>query len=220
MEFLPLPIKDLNYTKREKNRISKSIQELQNWNKFWNKFWKENILAIDLGANIGLYSLHYLMMGMNVHAFEPSLNNKLKLLKLCDKFKNFHLHEYAISNENFKDYLLFNDCSDYTKNLQEITFVKFDEYIKKNNLIPDFIKMDIEGFEYKAILEMENTITKICPFWQIEIHPPFQKNIFNIFFDYYFVYNDKFEIIKNIEIKKNTQFFFIPKGKKNFLKLI
>tara|TARA_B100001750_G_scaffold245496_1_gene265267 strand:+ start:82 stop:996 length:915 start_codon:yes stop_codon:yes gene_type:complete len=156
--------------------------------KFVSKYLKENIVCVDVGANIGYYStLYSKIVGQNgkVLAIEPSPVN-FEFLK-----KNLEL-------QNFSNYLVFNCASgdkegnvrflmdkrankcmivqDETEssNNPDIISVpvrKIDDIIDESNVERvDFLKMDVEGYEWFAIQGALKTIQKFRPSIQIEIH--------------------------------------------------
>ena len=156
--------------------------------KFVSKYLKENIVCVDVGANIGYYStLYSKIVGQNgkVLAIEPSPVN-FEFLK-----KNLEL-------QNFSNYLVFNcesgdkegnvrflmdkrankcmivqDKSESSNNpdIISVPVRKIDDIIDESNVERvDFLKMDVEGYEWFAIQGALKTIRTFRPSIQIEIH--------------------------------------------------
>ena len=107
-----------------------------------------------------------------IYAFEPEADS---YIALNNKFKN----EYRIKTINlglWSKYtsLCFNKngvSSKITENGTEVIHVtSIDEELLKNNKIPTFIKLDIEGAELSALEGAKNTIMKYKPKIAIAIY--------------------------------------------------
>jgi len=146
---------------------------------------------IDGGANIGYYSLlASKIVGNNgqVYSFEPTpriysiLKNNLK------RKKNAHPYRVALLDENkminFTDFGLKHSLYNSVNELPENHIAKkeskdinniivetktIDRFCKNHNLKPDFIKLDIEGSESRAILGAKKIISKYKPIIAMEI---------------------------------------------------
>ncbi|MGQ0771249.1 MAG: FkbM family methyltransferase [Nitrososphaerota archaeon] len=150
--------------------------------KIFKKQLKKGMTVLDLGANIGFYTLlARSMVGKKgkVIALEPfPINaNLLKKSIRINKFENVILLEAAASNKTGKstmylspDYnsehsllkLDFNYPTVWRKQKQiPIMTVTVDSYFGKkiHDFHVDVIKMDIEGFETNALSGMHDTIT-------------------------------------------------------------
>ena len=156
--------------------------------KFVSKYLKENIVCVDVGANIGYYStLYSKIVGRNgkVLAIEPSP-------------VNFGYLKENLELQNFDNYLVFNcasgdkECSvrflmdkrankcmivqdeSESSNNPDIISVpvrKIDDIIDESKVERvDFLKMDVEGYEWFAIQGALKTIRTFRPSIQIEIH--------------------------------------------------
>lgn len=152
------------------------------------------IFIIDIGANIGWYSILFGKIGYNIISFEPSKINYYLLLKnFClnkeinmiiinkgldiDKNKSILYHSYT----NFGNGLIINDYNhsnfkNFTK--EEVEFSKLNDYITyfphKNFAL---IKLDIEGGEANALKSGIDFIIKYhIPFILME----FNKNLLTL----------------------------------------
>jgi len=128
---------------------------------------KEGDVVLDLGANIGYYTLIFAkLVGENgkVFAFEPDPDNFAILKKNIEinGYKNVTLIQKAVSNKAGKGKLYLSKYNKgahaiYDKNdnskFVEVETIRLDDYFKNNNRV-DFIKMDIEGAEGLAIQGM------------------------------------------------------------------
>jgi FkbM family methyltransferase len=135
---------------------------------------KEGDTVIDLGANIGYYTLLFAkLVGKSgkVIAFEPHPENFAILKKNVEAngYKNVVCEQKAVSKSSERIKLFIDEeattkhaianskfCS---KNFVSVDSVKLDDYLEENTKI-DFIKMDIEGAEYFVLEGMKNVLEK------------------------------------------------------------
>jgi len=136
-------------------------------------FFKKNIrpgmAIIDIGAHIGYYTVFFAkLVGPTgtVYAFEADKDNFKLLEKNVGSRKNVHLFNEAISDKDgFIDFYkiksstgchsLIAPQNDEFKKIN-IPTTTIDSFIEKHHLNKvDFIKIDIEGGEYLALLGMQ-----------------------------------------------------------------
>jgi FkbM family methyltransferase len=152
---------------------------------FVQQFVPKNKNMLDIGANIGIWSIiysKYINNTNNIYAFEPQkeiydcLNNNI----IINKSDNIMSYNVGLSNENSLNYM--NASYDTQQNFGAFRIVndnevdskllkiecKIGDEFKLNNI--GFIKMDVEGFEYKVLQGLENTIINNKPVLFIEIH--------------------------------------------------
>ena len=183
--------------------VSKTISESGKWEQketqsllssliYYTK--KKNIIEndvylLDIGANIGWYSLILGKKGFNVISFEPSKLNYYILLKnyclnkdismtiinrgLDIEEKNSTIYHPL---DNLGDAIIFHNDSKINKSnyfKEEIKITRLSnyiEYLKDKNLA--LIKLDIEGYEEKAIKGGIDLIIKYhIPFILMEFQP-------------------------------------------------
>jgi FkbM family methyltransferase len=129
-------------------------------------------LIIDGGANVGDYSIitNQIMPDCKIYAFEPveatfqqflanikDLQNIVPIKKGLFK-ENCEL-EINLFNSNEHSSLYSFDGIANKLGLQTIGLIRGDDFIKENNIVSiDFLKLDIEGAEYDALLGFENAI--------------------------------------------------------------
>ncbi len=138
----------------------------------------KNSTIVDIGANIGYFSLFIkeLYPDSGILAFEPEEENFKNLQQNLKNYKNIKLFKKAVGENNEeKEILISNnmlchsisdDEKDFelkvsVKGKQKISIVKLDDSLKNEKI--DLIKMDIEGYEYKAILGLEKIIKEQKP---------------------------------------------------------
>lgn len=157
-------------------------------------------LGLDIGANLGYVTLHMCKNLKRVMAIEPD-DNPRELLKRSLKENNLRdkvdIRSFAISNKDGeatiyigrKNSNLNSLCSGKKlkskKDLlceRTIKTVKIDSL----NISPNFVKMDIEGFEVEAIEGGMETFERVdnCKIL-IEVHPQYynEERKFNVTLD-------------------------------------
>jgi len=149
---------------------------------FVKHFINPNKNIIDLGANIGTHSIIYSNYTKGiVYSFEPQkmifdILNKNVELNNC---KNIVTHNFGGSNIDSKFYM--NAC--YTdkdnqgafqidRTLNETNGLEIECKIIDNLNIQNvgYIKIDVEGHEYEALLGIKNILINDHPTLMIEIH--------------------------------------------------
>lgn len=146
---------------------------LQTYEDMWRKFVKPGKVVLDIGAYVGLISLHFASLGASVHAFEGSPRNVPRLKSLVESFPEYEIlvHGVALSDERAEKNSRFNDCVDRDHPVQSVSYMVYDEYAALVGIPdPSFVKMDIEGMETLALKGMSRLIHEVRPVWQIECH--------------------------------------------------
>lgn len=145
------------------------------------KLAKREVIIIDAGANIGLFSR--LMLKENsrskIYAVEPEENN-YQLLKANTKRYNTEILRGGIWSHDCKLNVIARDTGDWGFIVKEvnddsdsfsINAVSIDSLIKKYNLKRiDLLKMDIEGSEYEIFKSNSLEWLDICSAIVIETH--------------------------------------------------
>lgn len=154
----------------EKNGEKVFIENLSNYLKNSDR---KRIIAFDIGANLGEYSStlisNFLKVGLDfeLHLFEPQKRCYEVLTKKFANKINIILNNFGVSNVNDKAQIFYDKeqsglASLYQRNLkayglrmnrsEEIILKRMDSYIDEKNIRHiDFIKIDIEGHELKAL---------------------------------------------------------------------
>ncbi len=146
----------------EKNEVETFKTEIKNGN-----------TVIDLGAHIGYYTLLAAKLvgpSGKVYAFEPDPSNFEILKKNVDQngYKNIICVNKAVSNKTGKTNLFLAGDTDNSQIVDsslsdksiEVDVITLDDFFKNEDNHIDFIKMDIEGSEGKALEGMKNLVTK------------------------------------------------------------
>ena len=158
---------------------------------FMHRFLTNEMVALDIGANLGEYSLFMAkrLSAGKVIAFEPMekmvsiLNENIKLNKLS----NIQVCHFGLSNQN--GVAQVHEVDDVHEGLgtfflgdrkskvaTQVALKKLDDEVNsfQVNRI-DFIKIDIEGSELYALKGGKETILKFKPHILIEINEPTYK---------------------------------------------
>jgi FkbM family methyltransferase len=135
---------------------------------------KKGDVALDIGANIGYYTLIFArLVGAEgkVFSFEPDPYN-FNLLKKnveINGYKNVELIQKAVSHQTGKTRLYFKQDNHTINTIYasfgsfktlDIEAVSLDEYFVNYPGAIDFIKMDIQGAEGRAIQGMDKLLAK------------------------------------------------------------
>ena len=122
--------------------------------KFWANNVKDDWNILDIGANVGMYSVLFSKLAKNgsIICFEPTPTADIleKNLKHIDA-NNCTVVRSAIGNKvgNFKDKVQMIWKRQILD--QNFDFTTVDHFCKTNNFIPDAIKIDIDGFDPEAL---------------------------------------------------------------------
>lgn len=133
------------------------------------KIVKPGMVVLDVGANIGFYTLLLSKLVGDrgkVYAFEPEKYNFKNLKKLCNKRKNIVLNNVAvgemsgdidlyISGKLNVDHRTYDNHEN--RRHSKIRCVSMDSYFDRNKKI-GFIKIDTQGFEYRILLGMKKLL--------------------------------------------------------------
>ncbi|MFA4818169.1 MAG: FkbM family methyltransferase [Parcubacteria group bacterium] len=134
------------------------------------KIIKPGMVVVDIGANIGFYSILFSkLVGATgrVYAFEPDEENFRHLERNTINLKNVSINKKAVSDKSGKIKLYVSDdlnidhhTYDAGENRKfiEIEAVSLDDFFGNKPI--DFIKIDIQGYEYYAILGGEKLFSR------------------------------------------------------------
>ncbi len=133
---------------------------------------KTGMVFVDIGAHIGYYTLlTSKLIGTDgfVFAFEPNPDNGILLEKSikANGFKNIKLTKKALAQKTGKTSLFMsgvsNDSRCYfsgeNRKSIEVETVSLDDFFKGTDQKIDFIKMDVDGFEFSVLRGAEKTIS-------------------------------------------------------------
>lgn len=178
---------------------------------FIKNFIKEDEFILEIGANKGYYALleGKIAIKGKIYAIEPVKENYLLLeenIKL-NSFNNITLFPaLALSDKIGEKTMYFyaeHNWASFNQNLEtkiieerKISTLTLDEFVKRTNFYPSFLRMDVEGHEYEIIRGAINTIKKAKNLKLfIEIHPwLMSKEKINFILDV--LQNNNFKIVR------------------------
>lgn len=201
-------------------RFKKIFNNLRN-KIFYSNFINKRDLCFDIGANKGRKSKLLLSLGAKVIAFEPQSscskflndidNKNFNYLPIAvgpkDEMKSLnianHIEVATFSNE-FIDYFK-NDSLEWN-NVEEVEVKELDTLIKEYG-IPNFCKIDVEGYE----LDILSNLTYEIPLIEFEFTGGFILNTIkiidllnksNTYYNFNLNENPKFELKEWVSAKK------------------
>jgi FkbM family methyltransferase len=194
--------------------------------RLYKKLVRSGNVVLDIGANIGSHTLPLARLigdSGHVYAFEPTdfainkLHNNLNLNTNLIKRVTV-CQTMLVSNENiliekelFSSWPLVGDNNLHEKHKGQLMVTTgaraatLDNIVKEYNITRiDFIKLDVDGFEYSVLSGGEKTLKKFKPTILMELAP-------------YLFKNQKNEFIQMIELYKKLGYFFYDANNRNTL---
>jgi len=143
---------------------------------------RPGMTVLDIGANIGAHTLPMAkIVGLEgrVIAFEPMAwaQQKLRTNLELNSFANILVEKTALSNKTDTGPASFrtswNKYEFTSKSVatdESVAFERLDDYVEKKNLSNvDFIKLDVDGFEYKVLEGSVETLKRFKPTLSMEL---------------------------------------------------
>jgi len=143
---------------------------------------------MDIGAHIGLYSIPIALRSptTKVYSFEPAIFNFNMLSKhiMLNKLDNVEAFNVLVG-ETKSDTVAFleddtginpmNSLADVSKTKENITthksMIQLDDFCRSKNILPEVMKIDVEGAEVQVIKGALETISKCRPKIFLSLHP-------------------------------------------------
>lgn len=212
-----------------KGLLKKSYPELF----YLNTIVKPGDTCIDIGANLGYYSTRMArIVGKEgiVHAVEPVPLFYGIWERNTKKYKNVKLHPFALGAEECtvkmgmpeKNGVLHHGMTKIASTAEENYVQFFDAKMKNPDILfsnlqrLDFIKCDVEGYEYHVFSNFTETIKKHKPKVQSELGgDENRQNVVQLFhslgYQTYLLRENKLKLATEKEIHESkTDFYFIP----------
>ncbi len=158
--------------------------------KFWSDLNLSGMTVYDVGAFHGLLTLLFASRAKQVLCFEPNSRNNRRLTEnlALNGIKNVQVHKVGVGSHRetlrmVGDPLMMGGSSLDGKAgeallksgvgavVEEISVIALDEEIPRNGWpAPDFIKIDIEGWEIEALRGARHTLEAHKPVLFLEMH--------------------------------------------------
>jgi len=171
------------------------------------KYLTQYRVAVDVGANIGLWSRDLCKKFNKVIAFEP-IYEFCQCLKMNVRDSNLHIEQVGLGNiETYADFVMNENNIGHTYiDPETIGTGKFliktlDSY---NLPIVDYIKIDCEGFEYRVLQGAKETLLRCKPIVVIEQKP-------------HTFYADEYGQLDGIKLLESWGMIFLEKFKKDYV---
>lgn len=190
---------------------------------FWQKIIQKNDVILDIGANIGYYSLmasKRIGEKGKIFAFEPVSNTYKKLQDniYLNNFTNIRSENLAVSNsESEIELFVADEMSTGSSSIamhvnfsgikEKVKTIEIDKYCKLNKIEKlDLVKIDVEGCEPMVIEGMNHTMISKKPLILIEVLDERLNKINSSKEKLYELFNkadyEAYEIIDNNSLKK------------------
>ncbi|PFO80408.1 MULTISPECIES: FkbM family methyltransferase [Bacillus cereus group] len=144
---------------------------------YFKEYMPTNGIVYDIGANIGNHTLYFshALNPKKIYSFEPAkeLFEVLEFNVQVNKLKNVEVFNCAVGKESGEKLLTYNPQNTGASNIS----LDGDEVVRSVTLDklkiekPDFVKIDVEGFEYDVIQGMQNILKVSSPVLWVEVFP-------------------------------------------------
>jgi FkbM family methyltransferase len=178
----------------------------------------------DIGACIGMYTMHLAFKGNLIYAFEPEPNFRDHLVKniALNKISNIQIMPYAVSNVDGKTSLYTSGASGkspslsdngYTQSVDVLTRSLDSLVINDGLQSPNIVKLDIEGAEILALRGMKSVLKDHPPrLILIEIHPELLRNFNSSTEEIYSIFAENgYEIVLQVQRDRQIHIVFSKK---------
>ena len=172
-----------------------AFNNFENWSKGHNKGFKKLLdisknkkVVFDIGAHIGLCTLPLSHLATQVVSFEASPTNIRYLNKHLNINNNLNVRvvPYLVGKENIKQVDFYDVANGsgipsivnlkikkkklFIKNLK-VEQIFLDDFVNKKSIIPDILKIDVEGAEFNVLDGATKILKEYRPKIIISLHP-------------------------------------------------
>lgn len=156
-----------------------------------NSHLRDASTFFDIGAHAGIWSVYASkVMGKDgkIFSFEPSqafslLEGNVKTLPSVTPFRmglgdanaemTFYGQGIASHGSLVAAVTEINKAwfPDTAVKPMQVAIRRLDDICRERSVYPDFIKLDVEGYEMKVFQGAREVITRARPYWIVEVHP-------------------------------------------------
>lgn len=173
---------------RRLTRASRQKSELSLFREFYQQFMTAGDLCFDVGANLGNRTRSFLSLGCKVVAVEPQSKCIKRLQKEFSRNERFILEPFALGSspgraelnvspnhvlstlsENFIKHTVKSGrfLPNHWTHREAVEIFTLDQLIRKHG-VPNFIKIDVEGFESEVLSGLSQQVAAISFEWTPE----------------------------------------------------
>ncbi len=168
-------------------------------------------IFFDVGANCGWYTriISKLKKESIIYAFEPNIKAFNFLKEFCSE--NVMTLPVAVGKDNFNKVMPINPFyrqpsgTYFKKEPKGINLISLDSFCSKHKLIPDIIKIDVEGYEFE-VLKGASKVIENCKYLLVEVNN--QESVVNCNYDpnliFEFLYKKGFIFRYLVSNKENS----------------
>jgi len=154
------------------------------------EYLKPGMTFLDVGAHVGYFTLLASWLVGNsgqIHSFEPTPSTFEVLRFNASRNNNTYVNQVAVASES--GMVTLNDYgpafagynSMYQARMPEVALnrvkstkfqasaISIDEYVTRESLTPNFVKIDAESSEFDILKGMEQTLQELRPMISIEV---------------------------------------------------
>lgn len=166
---------------RNPNNYADIVLNQINSDRFYDPIFEgeQDLVMLDIGANIGLFSLFAQDSCKAIYSVEPTPNHFRILQEMTAGYANINPINIALHNENTNiDFYISDENSTMNSSVNQygtkitveaMTLKGLIEHLKLDHV--DFIKCDIEGSEMVALNETTiGEVKDIVDSWFLEVH--------------------------------------------------
>lgn len=129
-------------------------------------------VMLDIGANIGYYTLYMQPKAGHIYAFEPNPKTRSNLTKHLSGFSNTTVFPFAVGRASGHTRFIMESADEIShlaangemsESSIDVEVVSVDDFASQRKLRVNAIKIDVEGFDYEVLLGARETIREYSP---------------------------------------------------------
>jgi len=133
-------------------------------------------ICFDIGANVGHYTLLFSRYAQHVYAFEPLPRNLRYLVRLVElnRLKNVTVVPWAVAGDVGVTAFQAGDNNALghlaREGDQPVATISCDEFVRRYGVVPDLMKIDVEGAEVEVLRGAETLLRAHHPALLLSTH--------------------------------------------------